>query len=196
MRLIDPEDYGPALSPLLEPERLNPLGLGEPDAVARPLLEALSQEHAFPVPVADQQMAEACFAGLWLYYDHGDTCHRLVQSMTTPTGSYWHGIFHRREPDYRNCKGWFRRVGAHPVFEPLGEAARTLAHDYPESEAAEILARQDRWDPLHFIDLCEITHDTGSQTEALCRAIQQAEWELLFDFSYRTAIETNESLLR
>ena len=45
-------------------------------------------------------MAACCLCGLWLLHDFLDESHSLSQEITTDTGSYWHGIMHRREPDY------------------------------------------------------------------------------------------------
>ena len=64
-------------------------------------------------------MALACMAGLWLRHDFLDESHRISQDLENPSGSYWHGIMHRRELDFSNAKYWFRRVGMHRVFEPL-----------------------------------------------------------------------------
>ena len=49
-------------------------------------------------------MASACLAGLWLYHDYLDESHAVSQSIHTPAGSYWHGLMHRREPDFANPK--------------------------------------------------------------------------------------------
>src|SRR5438874_740571 len=76
-----------------------------------------------PSAVRDQDMAAACLAGLWLYHDFLDEAHRISQELDTTTGSYWHGLVHRREPDFSNAKYWFRRVGDHAIFPALQAAA-------------------------------------------------------------------------
>jgi hypothetical protein len=88
-----------------------------------------------------------------------------------------------------NSKYWFRRVGTHPVFEPLRKAAAELAGPEPE-RAAAFLATQARWDPFAFVDLCEAAVWGRAGCEELCRRIQQAEWRLLFDYCYRQAVQT------
>src|SRR5581483_8797464 len=111
---------GPAIARLLQEPRLAPLGPGTPNEPMRPLLAALKLETMFaPQPVRNRDMAAACLAGLWLYHDFLDESHTISQGLDNPTGSYWHGLMHRREPDYGNAKYWFRQLGRHPVFEPL-----------------------------------------------------------------------------
>src|SRR5579864_8970854 len=41
--------------------------------------------------------AAAALAGLWLWLDGLDECHRIVQDIASPTGSFWHAILHRRQ---------------------------------------------------------------------------------------------------
>jgi hypothetical protein len=125
-------------------------------------------------PVADQDMAAACRAGLWLAFDFLDESHRISQELDTVEGSYWHALMHPREPDYSNSKYWFRRVGAHPVYELLREQAARLGWT--------------AWDAMAFVDLCEANADEGAPRQQLCREVQQAEWGLLFDFCYRRAV--------
>jgi len=84
---FDPSAYGPTVAGLLTPERLAPL---DPDRLLVP--------HA----VRDRDMARACLAGLWLSHDFLDESHTISQEIATPTGSYWHGLMHRREPDASN----------------------------------------------------------------------------------------------
>jgi hypothetical protein len=143
-------------------------------------LEAVASAFA---PAADRDMVAACRAGLWLAFDFLDESHTLSQDIHTPEGSYWHGLMHRREPDFANSKYWFRQVGAHPVFEPLRREAARLAADAPGP--ATFLTRQASWDPFAFIDLCEASYDVKAPCHDLCRQVQRVEWELLFDSCYR-----------
>jgi hypothetical protein len=185
MPSVDPSPYPPLIAQLLAEPRLAPLGPGTPNEWVRGRLRSLTAEQLFaPAPVRDRDMADACLAGLWLYHDFLDEAHQISQKIATPTGSFWHGIMHRREGDFGNAKYWFRRVGRHPVFAPLHAAALALAVDAP-AEAA-FLARQAAWDPFAFVDLCARAVP-GSAVELLCRQVQQREWELLFDHCYRHA---------
>jgi hypothetical protein len=177
---------------LLQDNRLMPLGPGNVGRIGnpsyRPQLEALTVETAFAhVRVQDQDMAALCLAGLWLHHAGLDESHAISQRIETTTGSYWHGLMHRREPDFGNAKYWFRRVGRHPIFEDLKTAASGLASaDSPRE--AHFLMSQSAWDPFAFVDLCEAAVAGRSSCGLLCQRIQQREWELLFDYSYRHAI--------
>jgi hypothetical protein len=186
---FDPTAYGPAIAELLRVPRLAPLGPGTPNEAMRTQLESLIGPNAFGgKSIRDSAMADACRAGLWLYHDFLDASHTVSQDIATTTGSYWHGLIHRREPDFSNAAYWFRRVGDHPVFVALHEAAAALAGSTEADGAARFLGRQASWDPFAFIDLCERCVAGRSANERLCREIQQREWELLFDYCYRQAV--------
>lgn len=172
--------FGPIFSPLVAAAPLNELGPGNPDTGTAEKLRGLSPVAAFaPHKIADPAMADAFFAGLWLIYDHLDESHTISQSIETPTGSYWHAIMHRREGDFSNSKYWFRRVGTHPVFQPLAESAQEIF--------AERLPGP--WDPFRFVDQCAAAVRTGSTAEEACRRAQQRECRLLLEFCYRQAIQ-------
>jgi len=186
---FDPGLYTPAIQELLKPERLCPLGPGTPNRAARASLESLSLDQLFaPHRIQDRDMAAACLAGLWLYHDFLDESHEISQKIDSNTGSYWHGIMHRREPDFPNAKYWFRRVGKHPIFEPLWQATAELAAKGGTDPSADFLATQPAWDPFDFVDLCEKCSAGQSPLEMLCLQIQQCEWQLLFDFCFRRSV--------
>lgn len=189
MGTLQPALYGPVIAEVLREERLAELGPGSPNQRVRPLLEGLTIEKAFtPARIADVDMARACLAGLWLHHDFLDESHEISQTIDTPTGSYWHGLMHRREPDFGNAKYWFRRVGRHPVFEPVADAAKTMVAQ--ETQPALAFLQRPGWDAFAFIDLCEASFNGRVPCALLCRKIQQREWELLFDHCYRAAVRS------
>jgi hypothetical protein len=171
--IFDPKKYSPAIAALLAEERLPELGPGSPNLSAKPALAALTPENAFP-HLADRSMALACLSGLWLLHDFLDESHRISQDRSTPTGSYWHAIMHRREPDPANSKYWWREVGSHPVLSLL--AAETSSIGYAFTNAFD------------FVDFCERVRGTGSAEGDLAKKVQLLEWQLLFDWCYQKAI--------
>ena len=187
MAPFDPARYPGPVAALLGEPRLMPLDAGEPNGAAFEPLSALDEArlcdgHA----VRDREMARACQAGLWLYHGFLDDSHRISQSLHGREGSYWHGIMHRREGDYANAKYWFRRVGAHPIHEPLGLSARALASEAGASDAS--VGASGTWDAAGFVDLCAAACAGQSGARDLCQRIQGREWQLLFDYCYRRAV--------
>lgn len=151
------------------------------------LADLSPSELVAPQPLVDTQMAKGALAGLWLGFNFLDESHTISQDLPSATGSYWHGIMHRREPDYGNAKYWFHRVGEHPVFELLVPEARRLAGELGDGRRTRFLSEQANWDPLAFVDLCERAARDRSLVP-LCEAIQRVEWELLFMDCYWRAI--------
>lgn len=190
---MDSTWYPAAVLTLTSPDRIPDIGPGRPNEAVRKNLAALSVESIFGgKKIVDRDAARCCLSGLWLLHDFLDESHTISQEIDTIDGSYWHGIMHRREPDYGNAKYWFRRVPSHPVFGPLNEKARDLAaKDKPDSPAA-FLATQSAWDPFRFVDLCEAIARGKSSAESLARKIARAEWDLLFGYCYRKAIGRTE----
>jgi hypothetical protein len=172
MKQFNPTAYAPAVAALLAPERLPALGPGEPNLAVRPLLAALRPE-AFGDHVRDQSMALACISGLWLLHDFLDESHSISQDLPSTTGSYWHAIMHRREPDAANSKYWWRQVGSHPVLELLKTEAPTIGFKFTN--------------PPDFVDLCERVRGSGSADEDLAKRVQLLEWQLLFDWCFTKA---------
>ncbi len=98
------------------------------------------------------------------------------------------GALERRTPLVHsgNSKYWFRRVGKHPVFEPLRTEAAQLAADAPPPAA--FLVRQAAWDALAFVDLCEASYEEAAPCHDLCRRVQRREYELLLAFCFERAV--------
>lgn len=182
-------EYPAKLQSVLAEERVPMLGPGTPNAKLRAQLVSLDLNAAFtPHKIADAEMARACHAGLLLYHDLLEESHAISQNLASSTGSYWHGLMHRREPDYGNAKYWFHRVGAHPIFAELQKEAAQLTTTSARETATDFLLEQKQWEPFAFIDLCEACARQRANAERLCRKIQLCEWRLLFDYSFRQAI--------
>lgn len=192
MREIDRKSYGPAARELIEKamaaELPRTLNISAPDATALPALRAMTDQTLSPNRrVRMPHDAEALRSGLWLLFDYFTESHDLAQKIATPSGSYWHGILHRREPDPSNAKYWFARVGEHPICSELLDDARELAAAAGPAGTA-LLARLQplsAWDGAVFVDACSAASDASAT--ALLLSIQRREWALLFDYNFRKA---------
>jgi hypothetical protein len=189
MHPFRPNDYGPILAPLVSGDRCRALDHGDADPHMRQALRLVTVDAAFAqTPLADREMAACTIAGLWLVHDFLDESHTISQNVDTTTGAYWHALMHRREGDYSNAKYWFRRVGSHSVFRDLSTSVAALA---PEATTTELVARLipgGAFDAFAMVDVCQAALQSGGAAANFCRHVQQIEWELLFDFSYRHAV--------
>ena len=141
--------------------------------------------------IEDSTMGDAVQSGLLLWNDALDASHTISQNIESRTGSYWHGIMHRREPDYSNAKYWFRRVGVHSIFPALRERALTLLQSgSTESDSladyAESIEGAEEWDAFRFVDWCEAADRDSSTPETVktfLQAVQVEEIKLLLHYS-------------
>jgi hypothetical protein len=174
---FDPTAYGPDGAAILalggNGER--PMALAEPKCSSGRALAALKAADAQHLFGAGRS-PEGAMAGLYLYFGCWSEAHETAQNIRTAEGSYWHAIVHRQEPDAWNSDYWFRQVGRHPIFPALRDAAAAAGVDFgPE------------WRPAAFIQFCENARSApGSDTERQAYAIQQIEWQLLFDYCAAT----------
>jgi hypothetical protein len=185
---FNPHNYGHSIANLLT-DRMPALGPGSPNAATRSQLATLTTDSAFAgKQIQNHEAARCCLAALWLWHDFLHESHEISQEIHSAEGAYWHGIMHRREPDYGNAKYWFRRVPRHVIFEPLAAATRELATTSQLDAPAEYLASQTTWDAYRFADLCEAIARGRSKCEQLAREVSRLEWQLLFDHCYRQAV--------
>lgn len=142
----------------------------------------------------DTSSADAVKSALLLWNDALDDSHDISQGVRSKTGSYWHGIMHRREPDYSNSKYWFARVGSHPIFPALRVRVLDILEAEPDQSAqlaryAEAIEQNDNWDAPQFIDWCQdAAGQADDEIEEFLQTVQVEEIKLLLDYSCRNAL--------
>ena len=158
-------------------------------------LEATSLDELFDgASLKNTTFAEAIKSGLLLWNDALDESHTISQGLADQTGSYWHGIMHRREPDYPNSKYWFGRVGTHPIFPALRERALALFNETANpsdalTEIGKAITAQENWDSYQFVDWCQAAEgDSDSDVTGFLQQVQAEEIKLLLAYSYRNAV--------
>jgi hypothetical protein len=186
MREISTDNYGPVTKDLLSragaalPKTLN---FSTPVADAHAVLQSMNDQNVSNNRrVRMPQDAQALQAALWLLFDYMKESHDISQQIATPSGSYWHAILHRREPDPSNAKYWFDRVGEHPILPELLSDAKEI-----DASAQSLIAKLDsltKWDAAWFVDRCGAA---DSATLPALLAIQRREWQLLFDYNFKKA---------
>lgn len=181
-------DYGSFLARWLEPDQPDALGPGTWDEAKSLELVRVGDDELFGGrAVGDPALARCCRAGLLLRCNDLDESHRISQGISTTEGSYWHGIMHRREPDFSNAKYWFRRVDHHPIYDDLPAVVRPVLDAAGNHPRLAVLAGSS-WDPFAMVDLCETAWRESPPWTDVVRQIAHKEWWLLFDYCYQRAV--------
>ncbi len=146
-----PNDIAEACAPLFEQL---PIGLAMPNLIGShpTYVDLIDQIASHPAISVNPALASA----LWLYGGDLNRSHTISQSIEDATGSFWHGIMHRREGDFSNSHHWMRRAAGHPL----------------------IAARPDL-DPDRFID--QVAAANVVEKQELVQK-QSEEWQALFEF--------------
>lgn len=119
---------------------------------------------------ADCRLPKEALAGLLLYAGFGEQSHHIAQSCGSKEGHYWHGLYHRMEPDEWNAMYWLRKVGSHEIGEALARQAAALGFGNGRN-----------WNHQAFVDWVSDVRQRGDKKEIeKAKMIQLAEWQLLF----------------
>lgn len=183
--------FPPAIDAWIDLEKLPELGPGRAEASFPDQLRSVSDEELFrPNAVIDRAFARLCRSALLLHHDCLDESHAISQEDESPTGSYLHGIMHRREPDFFNAKYWLRRAGEHDIHVNLFWGVKQMTADSPFAENAAIRGFVDkpRWDACAFADLCEQGYREGGIVANFARRVAMAEWLRLLTHCHDFAI--------
>ncbi len=159
------------LGPLRRPDALSEADVREQAA------EAMTDADT-PVATRDLILSAAL-----LWHDHLDASHTVSQDLPCPSGSFLHGIMHRREPDYSNAKYWFHRTGVHPVFPDIAARAAAFLDEVGDPELRDLLIRNDKWDSFGMVDACAAAERgrlSPSQADLL-KFVQQIEIQTLVE---------------
>jgi len=122
-------------------------------------------------------------AGLFYFYDALDEAMQTLPDIADPTTAYWRSMVFRRLGDVESAKRSVEMVGQHPVYDHLH--ARV-------SEGSPNMAKQLSWDPYLFINMAEQHRfgDDDSVKELIF--LQQTEFEVLYDYTWRQVIEVTD----
>ena len=182
-----------------------PLFAGEVwDPAADAYLRSFEPEQFFAGrKVGNPQAAAGVVSGLLLWNDNFESAHGLAQGIGDATGSYLHGLCHRREghrgegleSNLGNTRYWFRRVGEHSAFPAVYQAAVDVLSNAGAgfrwaTEARAQLEARGRWDPFAMIDwFAQAEAGTISpQSRAVLEQIQAREIRALVDWCNAQAI--------
>jgi len=173
------------------------------DDLDRRLRSAAVEELFEGLTIRDPHMAACAVAGLHVWNDNFDAGHDLCQAIKTVTGSYWHGICHRREghrgsgveSNLGNARYWFRQVGDHPAFDGVYHSALRVLDGTGSgfrwaTEAAGQLRERRKWDPFALIDWFGQAEAQvlSTQTQVLLEEIQWREMDLLVSWCCAKAV--------
>jgi hypothetical protein len=158
--------------------------LGPQKRLSRKSILDLEKSFAFffrstKLPKENQELVRSL---VLLWHDHFSESHAIAQEIETPDGSFVHGILHRREPDYGNAKYWFHCVGDHPTFPAIAERAVEITKSELEKKVLTKIVgdlEAPEWDPIAFIDACELVRSTTHLEQPFLQRLQEVEAQVL-----------------
>src|SRR5687767_10936948 len=164
------------------------VGINPVSASRRKTLSQLPPDQLLARPAPAGADLRPLMAGLWLWCDGLEESHAISQALSSPTGSFWHAIMHRREGDFSNAKYWYARCRHHPALARIATLIRTNLGDAAVVGPLHSLVR-DEWDADGFVDVVEAVHrDRNDPLYPTAVRLQQLEWRGLFDHCLAEAV--------
>ena len=152
-----------------------------PGLDATPYCKATAQRIEIVLTNSPDLRGSLTEAGMWLLAGDLSRSHEVSQKLETQSGSYWHGIMHRREGDFWNAKYWFRKVGPHPV---IGQLAQHLSENASEFVASAALPIRELSSPTKMsatlVDCCARALSSQPEQASVLRHNCWLEWQFLF----------------
>ena len=155
-----------------------------------PLLACSKGPAALPGVRVDCEHGRVCVAMVLLARGALDAAHDMVGDQDSPEATYVHAMIHRREggakgeaglSGFSNSRYWFGNLGDHQLFPVV--LAQTAALPGAPAEVLQ-MAKRRHWDCGKMVGVCEKASADPSDAilGEFCRAMQLAEWVLLFEF--------------
>lgn len=167
-------------------------------------LDRLDLESLVSGPVSSPEDRTLLLAALHLFNDDLDSSHAICQAFGRErvSANYWHGIIHRREPDFKNARGWFARAERWEGLLQIRDSVQDVLQRVlliPEYGTARDTAYGLKrhldsvgiWDPGYFIDMWVAFRESDEKNameDLLLREVQEAEMVAALDWAYRCVV--------
>lgn len=178
-------EYGGPIEGLLESESKRGLLAIEPES--KPPRIKLKQIFLGRI-LRDRPMARCVVALLYDRLDYLPAAHEAIHKVEDTTADYVRGILLRRAGEAWNSKYWLKRSIDHPVTRRMYFRALEILEAPYAPRQARILVSWERWDPYAFVDACMASVGRMDGFGRICRELQEAEWQLLFDYAFVAAL--------
>ena len=167
-----------AMAVLQHPEALlalEPKSELDPGLVSK-VWKAADAEISGHHPVRNPSMLALFRGGLLYALDALDPAHTIFQDDSSPYGSNWHGMMHRREGDFSNACYWFSRAGTLPVASQIRDLLRSIPLDL-------------EWSPEAFTRRCEkMARSRPDMPLETLQVIQKTEFFVLMRHCWNAAV--------
>ena len=181
---------------------LFPIGVRE--TFLKTHLDATAPESLIVGDVTSPENRALLLAGLHVFNDDCEQSHTICQGFDRECvpANFWHGVIHRREPDFRNARGWFGRAERWEGLLQIRDRVQDLLqrvlmmpeYGHARDTAFGLKRHLDAagiWDAGFYIDMCadfREREDPDPMEEILLEEIQEAEMVAALDWTNRCAV--------